>query len=152
VPRDRWRPNPYEVFFCQETHDPSERFFCIFSRFFGAGAVGIGWRGRALFPFGGADGTCLHHTRIAALSPLRWRLQRDVSGALYGLEISRYPHTVLFNEAAERGSSASELQVRERGSPRHPDVTIAACTRVGARVQSTRQDQGESAYGLIGVH
>src|SRR5438128_7448010 len=46
-------------------------------------------------------------------------MQRDISVVLCGLETSLSPHTVLYNEVAQRVPLASEAQVRVRGSP-HP--------------------------------
>jgi len=83
--------------------------FSSFFRFCGPGVGGVQERALVSFPYGGADRTCLH-TRIAALSPLQQRWQRDVWIALYGLETSLSPHTVLRNEEAARVPCASEVQ------------------------------------------
>ena len=85
-----------------------------------------------------ADDVCLHHTRLEALSPSRWREQRARSLGLCGLEPSLGPHAVLFREGAERASFAREGQVRGRGSPPRPWASLAACEGAGACVPARR--------------
>jgi hypothetical protein len=76
-PLEKTLPNPNEASFCQETNDSSERA-CAFFRFAGPGAVCSQWRVLTCFLWSGAHLTWLHHTRIEAQSPLRWRVQRTV--------------------------------------------------------------------------
>src|SRR5207253_456467 len=62
--------------------------------------------------------TWLHQTLIEALSPWQWRVQRDTTLSLCGLETYPYPHTGLCKRMAERIAFASECQARVRGSTR----------------------------------
>jgi hypothetical protein len=59
---------PWKVPSCQEPNYPSERFFCFFP-LRGPRAVAIWQRVLTAFHETGTDPTCLHHTRIEALSP-----------------------------------------------------------------------------------
>ena len=89
----------------------------------GPGVVSIQLRALTSLPQTGADSTWLHHTRMETRSPSRWRVQSNSRSVLCGLDTSRCPHPVLCKKAAERVACASELQVRVRGSTRHPEVT-----------------------------
>ena len=91
----------------------------------------------------GADDVCRHHTRLEALSPSRWRVQRPLSLVRCGLETYLDPRTVLCLDVAERGACAREVQVRVRGSTPRPPAAIAAWAGAGAGVQATRRAQGE---------
>jgi hypothetical protein len=89
----------------------------------GPSAVGIQWRALPAWPQPGADRTWLHHTLMETRSPSRWRVQRTSRRIRCGLDTSLGPPTVLGNKAAAQVSCAREVQVRGRGSTRHPDVT-----------------------------
>jgi hypothetical protein len=110
-------PNTYEVSSCQETNAPYERFFLFFP-LTGLGAVYSQSRVLTRFPDAGANPAWLHHTRIEALSPPWWRLQRTVGVILCGLEMMLCPRTGLFKGVAMPVRRASSSQARERGSPR----------------------------------
>jgi hypothetical protein len=114
---------------------------CVF-RFFRSSAVGSRRRVLTSFRDAGAVGGWRHHTRLEALSPGRWRVQRALRIMLCGLDTSLYPHTVRCNAVAAQRAGASESQVRGRGSTRVPSATLAASHRAEADVQSTRRAQG----------
>jgi hypothetical protein len=103
---------------------PSERFLAFFPR-------SRAWRSRPsvssadLISMSRCTPPWLHQTRIEALSPWQWRVQRDAVWSLCGLETYLYPHTGLFKGVAERVPFASECQARVRGSTREP---LATCT------------------------
>jgi hypothetical protein len=102
---------------------PSERFVAFFP-------LSRAWRSRQsvssadLISMRRCILTWLHQTLIEALSPWQWRVQRDTTLSLCGLETYPYPHTGLFKRMAERIAFASECQARVRGSTREPLATI----------------------------
>jgi hypothetical protein len=143
-------PNPYEASFCQETHGSCERIVLMFFRFPGPGAVDRRARILTCFPCAGAHRVWRHHTRLEALSPPGWRVQRTMRGILCGLEILLCPRTGLFIRRAKLGQPASERQARGRGSPQHLCATLprvqqperVSNQRVGRREKGPRRTSG----------
>ena len=109
--------NPYEASFVKRQTTPMSGLL-LFFRFAGPGAVCSRSRALTSFLCFGAHPVWLHQTRIEALSPPRWRVQRTIGGILCGLEIMLCPRTVLLKEMAEPKRRASSCQARERGSTR----------------------------------
>jgi hypothetical protein len=89
-------PNTYEASSCQETHDPCERIFRIFSAVCMPAQSSVGLVSDLISVFG-CQPTWLHHTLIEVPSPLLWRLQSRVAGILCDLEMIPCPRTVLLN-------------------------------------------------------
>jgi len=80
--------------------------FFLFFPLTGLGAVYRQSRVLTRFPDAGANPVWLHHTRIAALSPPWWRLQRTVGVLLCGLEMRLCPRPGLFTGVAMPGRRA----------------------------------------------
>ena len=136
-------PNPYEAPSCQGTNSPRERIFCFFFRLFGPGVVSSRSRVLTGFPCTGANPAGLHHTRIEAPSPSRWRVQSAIRVVLCGLETSRDPHTVLLPRGAP-WSCASEGQVRVKGQHTATLSDSRRLYRSGGGVQSNAQGQDKA--------
>ena len=68
------------------------------------------------------------------------------------LETSLSPHAVLCKREATHVVCASEGQIRERGSTRQPEPTIAVCQGARAGVQSTARDQGKTPMSCCAFH
>jgi hypothetical protein len=96
---------------------PMSGFFLFFP-LTGLGAVSSQSRVLTRLPDAGANPVWLHHTRMEALSPPWWRVQRTVGVILCGLEMRRCPRPGLFTGVATPVRRARESQARERGSPR----------------------------------
>src|SRR5262245_32893823 len=110
-------PNPYEASFVKRQTTPMSGLV-LFSRFAGPGAVGSRSRALTSCLCLGAHPVWLHHTRLEALSPPRWRGQGTIGGILCGLEILLCPRPVLLKERAAPKRRARSGQARERGSTR----------------------------------
>jgi hypothetical protein len=92
--------------------------FFLFFPLTGLGAVDSQSRVLTRVPDAGANPVWLHHTRIEALSPPWWRLQRTVGVILCGLEMLLCPRTGLCKGVATPVWRARESQAGARGSPR----------------------------------
>jgi hypothetical protein len=115
----------------------------LFFRCAGPGAV-CSWSRALTSLLGlGAHPGWLHHTRLEALSPPWWRVQRTIGGLLCGLEIMVCPRTVLRTEMAAPQRRARECQARERGSTR-PCVRLAPLVQEPAWMSNQSRGRGDS--------
>jgi hypothetical protein len=127
---------------------PGSGFVCCCFRVWRAGGVSPRRRVLTSFPYRGADGLWLHHTRLEALALSgRWRVQRNCDMRPLRPATSLSPPPGLFTEGAARVPFASSCQGRERGSPPQPGWTIAVGDGAEAGVPATRRARGQRPTG-----
>jgi hypothetical protein len=125
--------------------------FLAFFRSFRPGAVKLWQRVLTSLPLREQTArVCTKH--FLRLYHQGWGMAEKLRLVLCGLETYLYPHTVLCTGMAAQLVCASELQVRERGSPRPPWRTITIYEAARAGVQSTARDQGRKPMSFFAFY
>jgi hypothetical protein len=114
-----------------------------FFRFPGPGAVCSPSRVLTALPWAGAPLAWRPQTRLAALSPPGWRVQRTMGDILCGLARRLCPRTGLGTGLAEPRRRAREGQARARGSTR-PWMRLAPLVQEPERGSQPRRGLGDT--------